>query len=770
MSGSFRKYSAFVTATLFSLLLLAQTTSAVLAHPLGNFTINHFSRLQVETSGVKVRYVVDMAEIPTFQEIQAADKESKDGPPTANWLKQYAETTASRLAQGLVLTVDGVRVPLQVTAKTISLPPGAGNLPTLRLECDLTGSFAGSLQTRRLKYEDTNFPERLGWREMVLVPGSGVSLFDSTAFGNGLTDELKAYPENMIAAPLNERALECSLSQGALPAGAAALKTRDGKTVTPSRDQLAELISVRELTPGVMLFGILLAFVLGGAHALSPGHGKTVVGAYLVGSRGTWKHAGFLGLTVTITHTAGVFALGLITLFASKYIVPERLFPILSFVSGILVLGLGGHLFIQRSRALAGGHHHDHHHHDLHHHDHQGMESFTHTHDGNTHSHLPPGMDGEKITWKSLLALGISGGLLPCPSALVVLLSAIALHRVGYGLILVVAFSAGLAGVLTAIGIGFVYAGKFFAAKEPQAKNGKLARLVKVMPVLSALVIASIGFVMCLQTVPDLKTALHPPTAQTQVVATASQPKEEHGPSLAGLGAIGILGLGLVFGLKHATEADHVVAVTTILTEHKSVARAAMVGALWGIGHTASIFMVGLVVLVLRISIPENVSSWLEFGVALMIIGLGANALLRALLHQPEPHVHAHDLETEPYLHKHESDHPHHHHQPGPHLHLTKNVGIKPLIVGMVHGLAGSAALTLLVLSQITSTILGLTYLLVFGIGSIGGMLLMSGLVGLPFVLAAEKLDRFHLGLRVVAGTLSIAFGLWYAYETGVIF
>ncbi|MEJ7713575.1 MAG: sulfite exporter TauE/SafE family protein [Pyrinomonadaceae bacterium] len=264
---------------------------------------------------------------------------------------------------------------------------------------------------------------------------------------------------------------------------------------------MGELIAVPELTLSLALFGLLVAAALGAAHAFSPGHGKTVVGAYLVGSRGTWQHAAFLGLTVTITHTAGVFALGLVTLFASQYVVPERLFPILSLVSGGIVVVIGLSLFVKRLRLALGhaGHEHTHHHH----HDHDAMtnhshehhdHSHVHSHGGSSHSHLPPGADNTPVSWRSLLALGISGGLLPCPSALVVLLSAIALHRVGYGLLLVIAFSIGLAATLTAIGLAFVYAGRLMKRSSAFERFQHLARIV---PAASAFVIMCVGILIC---------------------------------------------------------------------------------------------------------------------------------------------------------------------------------------------------------------------------------------------------------------------------------
>lgn len=236
-------------------------------------------------------------------------------------------------------------------------------------------------------------------------------------------------------------------------------------------------------------------------------------------------------------------------------------------------------------------------------------------------------------------------------------------------------------------------------------------------------------------------------------------------PSFAGLGAVGILGLGLVFGLKHATEADHVVAVSTIVSEHRQVRRAALVGALWGVGHTASLVAVGVVVLTLRIAIPESVAGWLELGVALMIVGLGANAVRRGWRGRATVHVHhhAHDGVAHTHLHFHEAGSSGSH---GASSHAVSRIGLKPVLVGAVHGLAGSAALTLLILAQIDAPLLGLLYLAVFGAGSIAGMLAMSGLIGLPFALTSQAVASRHHALQIAAGVFSVLFGLWYAIES----
>lgn len=232
------------------------------------------------------------------------------------------------------------------------------------------------------------------------------------------------------------------------------------------------------------------------------------------------------------------------------------------------------------------------------------------------------------------------------------------------------------------------------------------------------------------------------------------------------------LGLGFVLGLKHATEADHLVAVTTIVSEQRSVWRSMLVGALWGTGHTAALLLAGVLVILLRVAIPAQVATALEFGVALMIIGLGGRLLYFLFRQNQQLHVHAHSHDTVPHAHLHFHDAPDAHSVNEPRAHdgraHSMRLGWRPLVIGMMHGLAGSAALTLLVLAEVMqggSRLQGLAYLFVFGIGSIGGMLLMSGLIGLPFVFTAVRLERVHTPVRLVAGVTSILFGLYYAWE-----
>jgi ABC-type nickel/cobalt efflux system permease component RcnA len=269
---------------------------------------------------------------------------------------------------------------------------------------------------------------------------------------------------------------------------------------TPNRQTLALVPGLNDWMTGSVWLAIVGAFCWGAIHSMSPGHGKTIVGAYLVGERATPKHALLLALTATVTHTIGVFALGFATLFAAQSVLPAQLYPWLSLISGILVIAIGLNLLVSRLRRNRHAHHHHHHpDHSVHTHDPEiahvhAHHTHNHTHNHHLHEHdrshfyLPPGADGSPVTWRSLIGLGISGGLVPCPAALVLLLSTIALGQVALGLVLVLAFSLGLAGVLTGLGLLLVYAKQLFKWMPSQI------RVVKIVPAISAVCIALVGF------------------------------------------------------------------------------------------------------------------------------------------------------------------------------------------------------------------------------------------------------------------------------------
>ncbi len=328
--------------------------------------------------------------------------------------------------------------------------------------------------------------------------GPGVAIKNSTVPAKSVSDELRSYPRDMLSSPPDIREATFTLAPGdgsVENETAGRTAERVGTSFGGVTGRVDELVSVERLSAAVIALSMLAAFFWGAAHALTPGHGKAVVAAYLIGARGTARHAGILGLTVTLTHTAGVFILGAVTLYLSRYILPEVLYPWLSVASGVLVVLIGLTLLYRHLDSMShdskAGHTHPHageHSHAHHTHSHHGEHSHvhhTHSHGGHTHSHLPA--DGSKVTWRGLMALGVSGGLVPCPAALVLLLGAISLDRLGFGMVLVLAFSAGLAIVLTGIGLLMIYARKLFERFSFEA------RVPRLLPVVSASIITLAG-------------------------------------------------------------------------------------------------------------------------------------------------------------------------------------------------------------------------------------------------------------------------------------
>jgi nickel/cobalt exporter len=450
--------------------LLAAASAALLApgdataHPLGNFTVNRYAGIEVAGDTVYVRYALDLAEIPAYQ------------------LGREVRTPSypAQLARDLELKIDGRRVPLRVVARRVVASPGAAGLKTLRLDV----IFATSVQGEELAFRDRAFPGRIGWREVTVSARDGAEIVSSSVAAVSESRGLHAYPKDLLRSPLE------------ISSATASFKVGNGTGAPPAIDSAPSaerdtggfeaLIAQGDLSAGVLGLTLLIAAFWGAAHALTPGHGKALVAAYLVGTRGSPRHAFMLGGTVTVAHTAGVFGIGVVTLALSQFILPEKLYPWLTLASGLLVVAVGGAVLRQRLRARGRGpHHHHHDHHDHHQHGHDSHHR--------EHNH-----DDAALTSKGILGVGVAAGLLPCPSALVVLLSAIALHRVGLGLALIVAFSVGLAATITGIGLVAVYARRAFGRLSLDGP------IVRVLPSVSAALILAVGVVITARSLPGV--------------------------------------------------------------------------------------------------------------------------------------------------------------------------------------------------------------------------------------------------------------------------
>jgi nickel/cobalt transporter (NicO) family protein len=430
------------------------------AHPLGNFSVNHLTVVRASSDRVDVRYVLDQAEIPTFRERGLA--------PASVLERKRAE-----VARGVTLTVGGRHVALTLhPGGRLSFPSGAGGLRTTRVELLLSARVAtrGDVVVR-----DATFAGRVGWRAVLAEPGRGTAVRSDVTSADP-TRRLHVYPTALLASPANRTVAHLRVSPGS---GTVTAPRGDGGASTTTTDRGAgdgfgSVFERAAAGQGVLLVLLLAAFGWGAVHALSPGHGKAVLAAYLVGTRGTARHAVALGLTVTVTHTIGVFALGAVALGLSAYVLPEDLYPWLNLVAGLLVVTVGLGVLRSRLRHVRAHRAHAHHHHD---------------HD---HSHDVP----DRVTWRGLAGMGAAAGLIPCPSALVVLLGAVAQHQVGLGLVLIVAFSLGLAATLTGLGLAVVY------AKRVLTRVRVPGRLVAALPAASAVVIVGIGLVLTAQAIP----------------------------------------------------------------------------------------------------------------------------------------------------------------------------------------------------------------------------------------------------------------------------
>ncbi|HXI41667.1 MAG TPA: hypothetical protein VNH83_16915 [Bryobacteraceae bacterium] len=480
------------------------TFAAVLhAHPMGNFSVNHYARIEPGVRAVEILYVLDLAEIPTFELLQ---KWNLTGAHAQGEIEQHAEIEARQWVRNLAISAGGRAVEPRIDSTSVTVTDGAGGMQVMRVSVRLHLPLAAS----KLEYEDRNYAGRAGWKEIVIRGGQGTALETATQRDQERSQALTAYPQDPTVAPPQDLRASVEWTVAApqvaarrkpeivpppstpAPVPSPTAPAATAPTPQPSApgtvvrgDFLSQLLNKHDLGLGMVLLGLGVAFCLGAIHALSPGHGKTIVAAYLVGARGTMKHAIFLGGMVTFTHTVSVFFLGFTTLFLSQYVLPEKIYPVLGAISGLSIVWIGAILLYKRARRLRGDAHdhgHDHPHHHDHDHDHD------HSHGPGGHSHVPEG----DITLGSLVALGASGGLVPCPSALVLLLSSVALGRIALGMVLLVSFSAGLAVVLMAIGIAVLYAKHWLPDSEKAARHPAF----RLIPIFSAAIIVCLGLLM----------------------------------------------------------------------------------------------------------------------------------------------------------------------------------------------------------------------------------------------------------------------------------
>lgn len=537
-----RRVIAIARIVAAATVLVALVPAVALAHPLGNFTINHYAGIRVEPDRVLLDIVIDEAEIPAFRARLDFDT-NRDGSVSDAEIDAGRVTACTDLTSKLALTADAAPLDLRLVEAGLDFPVGSAGLSTLRLVCGFSAAMAAPLDAEAataIAFTDGSFPDRLGWREIV-VTGSGASavIADGSGRATDTSRRLTSYPADLVPKPLDDAAVTLAATAGgptlppfdqpdATPVGAPAVpaagQAADAAAVaTPatgavpggSGAELPAIFRTPDLTPLVLLLSLATAAALGAGHALTPGHGKTLMAAYLVGTKGRPMHAIGLGLSVSISHTVGILVLAAIVIGASDVLPPDLVVRTAPVVAAISILGIGGWMLLaewrrRRSRPhVDTGPDHDHHHehphdhpheHDQgHDHEHEHAASGTdgvHTHGGMRHRHLPA--PGTSITWRSLFVLGLAGGLIPSTSALLILLGSIAAGRPGYGFVLVVAFGIGMAAVMAGIGLAMVVARDHVDRLPAGAGLGRARQLV---PLVAAVLVFGFGLYLTAQAV-----------------------------------------------------------------------------------------------------------------------------------------------------------------------------------------------------------------------------------------------------------------------------
>ena len=513
-------------AVVAGLALAVLPAVAASAHPLGNFTSNTADRVEVVSGGVRVLHVLDLAEVPTLRLSQASQgvDTSGDGRLDDAELTVRAQQVCADVLPRLRLTVDGAPSALMLTAASGRQRPGAADLGTARFECAYTSP---DRPRSGLAFEDGTAEQRNGWKEVTLVSGCGL-LQGSDVPAVSPSALLTAYPDDLLSSPLDVRSAStqvrpggpCADSVDGVDTAVDAAQPRGLDRITTA---FTNFVTRPDLTLGFVLGAVLLSIGFGALHALAPGHGKTVVAAYLIGQRGTRRQAVWLGAAVTLAHTASVLALGAV-LSLTTLASPERVVPYAEVLSGVLLAVVGGYLLRSAVRRLRHAvdhdhshsqpdrdHPHDHPHEHPHPHDHGAAphasaapaaspaaalavrtDPAVHTHSGRAHSHAP--IDDAPLGWRSLAAMGLAGGLVPSPSALVVLLGATALGRAWFGVVLVLCYGLGMALTLTVAGLLLLRTQSLIAARGWAFGAG--SRATRLLPVVTAGVVVVVGVVL----------------------------------------------------------------------------------------------------------------------------------------------------------------------------------------------------------------------------------------------------------------------------------
>lgn len=454
-------------------------SGAAWAHPLGNYSVNQHVGVDVTEDSLQITYILDMAEVPAFQEMELVDSDA-DGKVSDAEAVAYASELCEKSLANLDLINGGMdRVAFENLKSGLTFPPGQAGLSTLRLECEAKAPGSGAFVI-----SNNNFPGRLGWSEIVI---SGMVSSDLPA----------ASPSNLLTAyPPDQPLLDIRSARFETDPGAGIGIEQEAVAANPPVGAVPGLVAGAfdsESGSVTLLISLLGAFILGVGHAAAPGHGKTLMGAYIVGSRGTWRQASVLGLTVAVTHTVGVAVLGLLTVAASAAFQPELIYPYLSAAAGVAVLGVGIGLAARIWRNYRfSSHSHDH---SNHNHPH------LHEHGSGGHGHHHNQEHGEdllvehpRISTGSLAALGLSGGLVPSASAVVLFLGAVSVGRPIIGVTMVLLFGIGMAVTLVAAGVIVVYTQQ--KGRQIFSGKGRLSNAWAALTPMAALVVIGFGGVM----------------------------------------------------------------------------------------------------------------------------------------------------------------------------------------------------------------------------------------------------------------------------------